>query len=514
MAYSYIIKKTSTKSVSQLLNALQTNFTMIQESKQQGTYHYFDTFDWRLYRQGYYLYLFNQYLYLYQFTKKKIEDREESQYPSAEKFSLQDGIILRKITPIIDIRALLCMATFRITNQSFRILNRDDKTVVRIQIEQSRIKDKTRYKNLSSYLEIQPLRGYANQVPGILKKLSLDDLLISKDDLLKRGLATLGKMPADYSSKVNIRLTNRMSALDATKQIYIYLLDIIRRNENGLMKDIDTEFLHDFRVSIRRTRSALGQIKGILDENVVLKAKENFSYFGRSTNKLRDIDVYLLREQQYKLMLPVELRPYLNSFFEDLKEQRKTEHQSLVKTIKSVKYKRILSDWESYLKSEDIRNRQKVAPVRELAKNIIMKRNKKVLKFGQRVLITGSDELLHQLRIECKKLRYLLEFFNSLFSQEKIQYLVRKLKLLQDNLGDYNDLVIQQKRLIDSAREITPRTRGGKNTVLALGILIGKLNEKQQIIKKEFAKSFSGYAAQEVQKILDELFQVQERRVR
>ena len=152
--------------------------------------------------------------------------------------------------------------------------------------------------------------------------------------------------------------------------------------------------------------------------------------------------------------------------------------------------------------------------IRELAKNIIMKRNKKVLKFGQRVLITASDELLHQLRIEGKKLRYLLEFFSSLFAQEKIQYLVRKLKLLQDNLGDFNDLGIQQERLIDSAREITPRIRGGKNTVLALGILIGKLNEQQQMIKKEFVKSFSSYAAQEVQKIFDELFQVQGRRIR
>jgi CHAD domain-containing protein len=197
-----------------------------------------------------------------------------------------------------------------------------------------------------------------------------------------------------------------------------------------------------------------------------------------------------------------------------LKEQRKTEHQSLVKTIKSVNYKRILSDWESYLKSEDIRNQQKVGSIRKLAKNIIMRRNKKVLKFGQRILITVSDELLHQLRIEGKKLRYLLEFFSSLFAQEKIQHLVRKLKLLQDNLGDYNDLVIQQKRLIDSAREITPRTRGGKNTVLALGILIGKLNEQQQMIKKEFVNSFSSYAAKEVQKMFDELFQVQGRRIR
>ncbi len=74
--------------------------------------------------------------------------------------------------------------------------------------------------------------------------------------------------------------------------------------------------------------------------------------------------------------------------------------------------------------------------------------------------------------------------------------------------------MIQQKRLIDSAKEITPRTRGGKNTVLALGILIGKLNEQQQMIKKEFVNSFSSYAAKEVQKMFDELFQVQGRRIR
>jgi CHAD domain-containing protein len=214
------------------------------------------------------------------------------------------------------------------------------------------------------------------------------------------------------------------------------------------------------------------------------------------------------------MMLPSEFRQYLNPFFEDLKEQRKSEHQSLVRMLKSVKYKRVLSDWEAYLISKDSKSGQKTRSVRELAKSVITRRNKKVLRFGLKILVTGSDELLHQLRIECKKLRYLLEFFNSLFSQDKIQNLIKKLKLLQDNLGDFNDLVIQQERLNDSVQKLTTRTKNGKNTVLAFGMLIGKLNEKQRMIKNEFAQSFSAYAAPEVQKIYDDLFQNRERGLR
>ena len=514
MVYSYTLKSTSAISNKDPLSLLQSNFTMIRESNQQGIYYYFDTFDWRLYRQGYHLYLFNHSLYLYQFSKRRIEEKEEFRSSFNEKLVLRDGIVFRKIKPIIEIRILLCMATLRLSLLSFRLLNKDDKTILRILIEQSKIKDKTGYKNLNSHIELKPLRGYANQVSGVLKKLPPGDITVNKDDILKRGLAILGKKPVDYSSKLSIRLTNRMSAVEATNIIYYNLLEIIRKNEFGIVKDIDTEFLHDFRVAIRRTRSALGQIKGVLEENIVLKAKENFSFFGRSTNKLRDIDVYLLREEQYKMMVPMELTRYLNPFFEELREQRKTEHHSLVKLLNSAKYKRMLSEWKSHLKTMKIEDKKNTESVKDLAIKIIKKRNKKILNFGQKILITGSDDLLHQLRIEGKKLRYLLEFFQSLFSPEKIQILIRKLKLLQDNLGDYNDLFIQQERLIDAARDISKTTRTAKNTALTFGILIGKLNEKQLIIKKEFTKLFSTYADPNVQKIVDELFQDKRKRVR
>jgi CHAD domain-containing protein len=511
MAHSYILNKKNIQNGTQFLNFLQKKLSLIKDASQNGLCYYFDTFDWRLYHRGYYLYLFNNYLYFYQYMKRKVELKQEFSLPNLKNFKSQDGVVLKKVNPIIGVRALMCKATFRLTQRSFKILNKDEKTIAMLEFEQSKIKDVTKYKILPSYIEIQALRGYADQIPEILKEISEANIFSCKENLLERGLKEIGKKPADYSSKISIKLTKSMSAVGATKQIYLHLLSIIEGNVLGIVNDIDIEFLHDFRVAIRRTRSALGQLKGILDDNKVLKAQKDFSYLGKSTNKLRDLDVYLLRENQYKLMLPLELRKYLEPFFRELNEQRKAKHLSLVKLLKTTKYQRIISDWKNYVNSLNVRDKENVISAKNMAQTVIAKRNRKVLKFGRQVIVTGSDDLLHQLRIEGKKLRYLLEFFSSLFKQEKMHYLIEKLKLLQDNLGEYNDLAIQQERLFDAAIEIIPRNRTDKNSVLALGILIGKLNEKQQVNKNQFAKIFSMYADTEVQNVFNELFQIQER---
>ena len=513
MISSYLLPKTVTQSTT-FLNQLKKRLPMIKESYQQGTCYYFDTFDWRLYRQGYCLFHLKDHLHLYQHQKKNVEEKQEYHFSTLNLFNLPEGILQMKVSPILGIRALMCRGTFHLKISTFRILNREQKTIARLNVEQSKFKVKTQYRFMPLIIEIEPLRGYTNQLPAILKKISAKKLSISKDDRLKRGLATIGEQPATYSSKPNIKFTKDMTAPEATKLIYLHLTDIIQRNTNGIINDIDTEFLHDFRVSVRRTRSALGQLKNVLDETIMQKAKENFSFLGRSTNKLRDIDVYLLRENQYKLMLPVKLRDYINPFFEELHVQRKLEHRALVKMIRSVKFKKILSDWSAYLNSKNIGKKEDDPLAKNLARKIIIKRNKRVLKFGRQILTTGSDELLHQLRIEGKKLRYLLEFFSSLFVEAKIQYLINKLKILQDNLGNFNDLVVQQERLFEATNNISARTKNGKNTILALGFLAGKLSERQQIVKNDFARTFKNYSDPEVQKIFTGIFYEQGRRVK
>lgn len=509
MVHSYIVKKSGTQNVSQIISALKDHFPIIQDSREQGNYFYYDTFDWRLYKKGYHLYLTDQHLSLFNFKRNYIEIEEDLVTSVSKTLMLPAGSIQKQLIPLLDVRALILVATFKKISYSFRILNKDKKTIAYLKINQNKIKDGNRFIALDPCLEIRPLRGYTQSVSTIRKKISFYDLKVYHNDLIRMGLQVLGRIPADYSSKINIPLKPQLPAGQALRKIYRYLLQIMKKNENGIINDIDIEFLHDFRVSARRTRSALGQTQNILDEDIVQKATKDFNYLGQSTNRLRDIDVYLLKEDQYKEMLSENRRDYLNPFFEDLKHQRKIENALVIKILKSVRYKRIINEWEFYLNAR-INAKNLTAtekkPIIIVARKVICERNQKVLEFGKNIVITSSDELLHQLRIAGKKLRYLLEFFNSLFPQTEMQILIKKLKQLQDNLGDYHDLAVHQEMLKKFEEQLTIKESGEKETILTLGILIRKLNEKQELVKKDFFETFRIYSAPEIQKIFHDLF--------
>ena len=109
-----------------------------------------------------------------------------------------------------------------------------------------------------------------------------------------------------------------MHSDEATKIILRSLFLVIKTNEVYISKDLDTEFLHDYRVAIRRTRSALGQIKNVFPKETTSRFKKDFSFLGKLSNQLRDLDVYLLKKDAYKAMLPSILRDDIDPLFDYL----------------------------------------------------------------------------------------------------------------------------------------------------------------------------------------------------
>ena len=120
---------------------------------------------------------------------------------------------------------------------------------------------------------------------------------------------------------------------------------------------------------------------------------------------------------------------------------------------------------------------------------------------GGKISSHSKDSKYHKLRIQCKKLRYLLEFFSSLFPEEKISILVSQLKTLQDNLGLFNDLSVQQETLKNYSQKPAFNTK----LVLALGILIGKLHEEQLEVKKKFRNIFTKFSDDQNIKLLNDI---------
>jgi CHAD domain-containing protein len=92
-------------------------------------------------------------------------------------------------------------------------------------------------------------------------------------------------------------------------------------------------------------------------------------------------------------------------------------------------------------------------PIVQLAGRIRDKRYKKTISRAKAVDESRPAEAVHELRIGCKKLRYSLEFFGALFEPDGVAVIVKQLKRLQDTLGVFNDLSLQQSSLAGYLKE-------------------------------------------------------------
>ena len=75
-------------------------------------------------------------------------------------------------------------------------------------------------------------------------------------------------------------------------------------HEGGVRRGLDGEFLHDFRASVRRTRSLLTQLDRVFAPDAAARFRREFKWLGSLTGTVRDLDVYLLKMDEYRATLP------------------------------------------------------------------------------------------------------------------------------------------------------------------------------------------------------------------
>ena len=470
----------------------------------------YDTFDWRLFDKSLVLTLSEKNLLLRKlFKTDNIHSAEISRPPVFLK-DFPNGDLKKLLTPIIKMRALFKLVEVYSWSRLHRVLNPDEKTVATLIYEEIHSTREKESPVLAAILWLHPVRGYSKHYRNLSKHLKGAGLYLHiKEDIYFKLLATVNKIPGSYSSKLNIELDPEMPSDEATKIILRSLLQVMKTNEAYIEKDLDTEFLHDYRVAIRRTRSALGQIKNVFPNEATLRFKKYFSFVGKLSNQLRDLDVYLLKKDDYKAMLPSVLRNDIDPLFDYLRNKRSKALKQVIRSFKSNKYRQIFQDWETFLNEL-----QKDAPrtsnadlsILTLAQKRIYKQYRSIVASINQILENIDDEKLHALRIECKKLRYLLEFFSSLFSCKKLNVLIKKLKKLQNKLGDFNDLCVQQAYLLNISEELPATNQKNKRVLVSIGSLIGALDGEKRVVKKELFKTFTDFSSPLNERFFRELF--------
>ncbi|MCD4843830.1 MAG: CHAD domain-containing protein [Methanosarcinales archaeon] len=472
---------------------------------------YFDSFDWLLYNENFVLLKQDDTFYLKDMESFEVKAECRWEHKDVARFwwDFPDREIAALLKACLDVRALLPFLEIEKRNEKLHILNKDEKTVLWVYLDEINPGTDVSIQKTINTITLVPVRGYWKEFRDFHQFIEKIKIAEPCDNLFNMMLKLSQRKPGDYSSKMKVALTRNMSGSMATKKIFLYLLNTMKQNDEWVISDIDTEFLHDFRVSGRRTRSALSQIKDVLPPEKLDRFKQDFRELGQSSNKLRDLDVYLHTKEEYLAMLPEHLRPGLDPFFIDLEKQREKELKGFTRVLRSDFYRQLVTDWEVFLVSDEdcdrtAKNAEK--PVITLAREFIWKRYTKIMKDGEKINNNSPDVKLHKLRIQCKKLRYLMEFFASLFPSDEIALLTKQLKRFQDNLGDFNDLSMQQDTLKEYLDTIDPESDQNMLIAAAIGGLIMNLNMKQHQVRAEFSDQFRNFAQKKNRSLFKQLF--------
>ena len=477
---------------------------------------WFDTFDWRLHRAGFALQrterskatgpgrltLTTDDDVLTVVTPPQPQTGARVAYPIDHV--VPDGAMRSLLEPVVEMRALLPVATQRFAVRSYRVLNDDDKTVARVVLEHPIGARADEPSGMRSRVSVVASRGYSAEAAATARVIEkIPGLTPSDQSMLAQALTATGRTAGDYSSKLDIALRRGMPTEYAVRRIMRALLDAAQRNVPGAVAATDTEFLHDLRVAVRRARSALKVTNGALPAEEVAAAATALKWLGDLTTPTRDLDVYLLGldELAAEVTAPGWNASQLGPFRDFLIAAQASEQAVLARSLRSVRAKRAFAAWSAVAEAAEPAAAKSAesagSRVEAVAKTAVVRAFKRVIKAGAAITSESPASDLHDLRKRCKELRYSLEIFGSLHDATAQRALIDDLKKLQDCLGEFQDTEVQQHAIRTFAAQMLAASASDAGTVeavMAMGRLADRLGERQAVARGTFGVLFERFA--------------------
>jgi CHAD domain-containing protein len=423
---------------------------------------------------------------------------------------LPPGFLRAELEPIVELRALLPLAAARVTRRAARIRDDSGNTVVQLLFEDWVPLDASRRSAGPSQRtvvvrQVGTRRRPAQKAIALLRAgRAPDEPAI---DPLAAAAAARGRRPGDYSSKPRLALRADQPAEEALRAILGHLAATLRANVAGVINDTDVEFLHDLRVAVRRARSAIGQLKQVLPQPAVETLAAGLGWLGSVSNPCRDLDVALQDMEGFKAALGAEGVP-LDEIEARLRRDRGAALSRVRAALRSRRFARLLAHWLELAEEapgEPLPARAAL-PIAEIAGARILKAYRRMLKAGAKLADPPAPAALHRLRINAKKLRYLLEFFASLYPEPELSRLVKELKGFQDVLGGFNDMELERARFVAIADELIASGRARPEALFAVGRLVDAAAARQDEYRREFADRFSSFASRDSRALYARLF--------
>jgi CHAD domain-containing protein len=287
--------------------------------------------------------------------------------------------------------------------------------------------------------------------------------------------------------KFGLRPTDLMA--EAGRSIIAFHFQRARELEAGVI-DGDEEAVHDMRVAVRRMRATLRLARAHYKPKDLAYFRGRLSELADRLGTVRDLDVIMTHgltfAQQHTRS------PRLDAWLDHLKARRASAHAKLVAYLKSKRYKKFTTAFEVFAHEPGRAVRAASEPIEPLRVCDVIPGS--IWKqYGAVRVYEVSDDLslttLHALRIEVKRLRDGLQFFEEILGGA-ITGLIQPVVRLQDLLGGLQDAAVADNLLKTYLAE-HPDDAGAKAYQAAVAKeIITRLDQFPEVWRNLSHKSF------------------------
>lgn len=401
-----------------------------------------------------------------------LHTRDELEWPldgEAIDLAALDGSRYRKLFADGRVRERLQPVFTTEFDRAARLISFPDGTAAELAIDRGEIRAGARSAPISE-AEIELKTGDAQRLFALARELARDvPLRLGHESKAERGYALAGAAAAPPRKARPVLLAHGLSAGAGLRRIAVACITQMQANEAGTLEGRDPEYLHQFRVGLRRLRSCLGIAGMAIGKEVVAPLTEELGWLGTALGPARDWDVFAA-ETLARLAREFDATEDLNAFLARCAAIRRAHGDAARDAVSSSRYTALLLALGESFARDDLAGLQHSgagegaereaeaarlsAGVGDFAASVLDKYHRRLRKRGAGVPEASPAER-HRARIAAKKLRYAAEFFASLHPPKRVRRYVDALEDLQDILGALNDAAIAG-RLLDEAAAAGP----------------------------------------------------------
>lgn len=315
-------------------------------------------------------------------------------------------------------------------------------------------------------LTLQPMRGYDKALEALRERLArFGARPLTRERLCDTLLPDLPLHAAE------IDISPDATAYEAANAIIAAHLPVLTAHESGIIADHDTEFLHQYRVALRKIRLVLSLFKPVWRSDQAALLKTRFAALMWPTGPQRDLDVLLLDRRHLEALVPATLQGGLAGLFALIGTERQAAHRALADHLSSRAHRDETEALNRLINRGRLRHGKAAdRPFKTMARDLIQTQRRAL---PRSIDPSVPDADLHALRLQIKTLRYLMDFLG----EDS-----RPLRRLQDQLGGFNDICVAQTQL---QALLSRHPEASQATAQCVGALIAALHAQAQSVRAD-----------------------------